>query len=102
MEKRKQRKAEELNLIEWNELLDEYKKTPFYRPYAAMRIENTMFTSARRAGGMRFNSDTYTYFEPEIPGEKPNADGSPYVAWLMVRDDFLRWVKKQLRKGGAK
>lgn len=96
------RKPEELDLNEWSDLLEEYKKTPGYRTGAAMRIENTMFTSARYAGGMRFNSDTYTYFEPEIPGHSTNNDGTPYVAWLMVRDDFLRWVKKQLRKGGAK
>ena len=91
-------KVEQLNLYEWHNLLEEYKQTPNYRPAAAMRIENTPFTTARYFGGMTFGGDSYTYFEPVIPGEKPNADGSPYVAWLMVRDDFLKWAKAKLRK----
>ena len=28
-------------------------------------------------------------------------DGTPYVAWLMVRHDFLRWATKYLKRGGA-
>lgn len=94
------KKPTDLDIEEWNELLERFKATPRYRPLAAMRIENTVFTSARHAGGMRFNGDSYTYFEPVVPGAAPNADGSPCVAWLMVRDDFLSWVKRELKKKG--
>lgn len=87
-------KPDKMTLNEWNAALEEYKATPGYRPGAAMRIENTQFTTARYYGGMRLNGELYTYFEPEVDGHAPNEDGTPYVAWLMVRDDFLRWVKK--------
>ena len=59
---------------------------------AAMRIENTQFTVGRYYGGMTYNNVHYTYFEPEINGHEPNADGSPYVAWLMVQDDFVEYL----------
>ena len=29
-----------------------------------------------------------------------NPDGTPYVAWLMVRMDFLLWVTAELKKEG--
>jgi hypothetical protein len=94
------KKPEDLDLNEWNDLFDEYKATKNYKPGAAMRIENTVFTTARHFGGMTYNGDSYAYFEPVIPGHEPNADGSPYVAWLMVRTDFLAWVRKRLKGGG--
>ena len=87
-------KPDKMTLDAWEKALEEYKQTPGYRPGAAMRIENTQFTTARHFGGMTFNGERYTYFEPEVDGHEPNEDGSPYVAWLMVREDFLRWVKK--------
>ena len=90
---------EKMTLNEWAAALDEYKATPGFRPGAAMRIEDTPFTSARRAGGMRYGGDMYTYFEPEVDGHAPNEDGTPYVAWLMVREDFLRWVAKRKKEG---
>lgn len=93
-------KVEELNLNQWADLLEEYKQTPNFRPGAAMRIENTVFTTARHFGGMTYNGDSYAYFEPVIPGHEPNADGTPYVAWLMVRTDFLAWVRKHLKGCG--
>lgn len=97
-------KPQEMNLDDWIRELDLYKQTPGYKPGAAMRIENTMFTSAHYFGGMTYNDAKYTYFEPEIPGHAPNADGTPYVAWLMVREDFLRWVCARMEKaaGGGK
>lgn len=91
------KKPEDMTITDWSAALDEYKKSPDYRPGAAMRIENTFFTSARHAGGMTYQGERYTYFEPAIPGEK-NEDGSQTVAWLMVRDDFLRWVTRRKRK----
>ena len=91
------KKVENLTLPEWIELLDKYKRTPGYKPGAAMRIENTQFTSARYYGGMVYNGERYTYFEPPIPGQK-NDEGGQYVAWLMVRDDFLKWATKEVRK----
>lgn len=63
----------------------------------AMRIENTPFTSARCAGGMTLKDRSYTYFEPkllDIFGE----DGSVSVAWLMVRDDVVRWIQRTIRR----
>jgi len=98
-------KPSDLDIAQWNALLERYKETPNYRAGAAMRIENTMFTSARWAGGMTYNGETYKYFEPVDPTMPANDDGTPYVAWLMVRWDFLRWVEKELKaakKGGAK
>lgn len=91
-------KVEKLNLNQWAELLERYKQTPGYRPGAAMRIECTPFTTARYFGGMTYQGERYTYFGPPIPGHAPNEDGSPYVAWLMVREDFLKWAKAELRK----
>ena len=95
------KKPDELTLNEWAALLDEYKATPNFRSGAAMRIENTPFTSARYSGGMTYNGDSYTYFEPVVDGHAPNEDGSPYVAWLMVRDDFLKWVTAKLKKAAT-
>ena len=67
-------------------------------PPPAIRIENTQFTTARYYGGMTMNGEKYIYFEPVLPGEKPNPDGTPYVAWLMVREDFLRFAMKEAKK----
>ena len=50
---------------------------------------------------MTFNGEQYTYFEPVDESQPRNPDGTPYVAWLMVRMDFLRWVTRELKKGGA-
>ena len=94
-------KVKDLNIGQWQELLMKFKAETKSTGFAAMRIENTQFTPARYYGGMTFNGERYTYFEPIIPGEK-NEDGSQTVAWLMVRDDFLKWVKKQIKKGGVK
>lgn len=99
-------KVKDLTIQDWQELLDKWRKeNPTAKSGAAMRIENTIFTSARYYGGMTFNGEQYTYFEPRDPSQPANPDGTPYVACLMVRRDFLRWVTKQLKKeekGGAK
>ena len=101
-------KIKDLDILGWQRLLDRYTgpRDRFNPP--VMRIENTMFTSARYYGGMTFNGHKYTYFEPIDPRQPKNADGTPYVAWLMVRMDFLQWATKELKrqakekKGGAK
>lgn len=95
-------KPTELNIEDWQTWLEKFKEAnPYARPRAAIRIENTMFSTARHFGGMTYDGAHYTYFEP-VDGSKPkNPDGTPYVAWLMVREDFLRWVAKELEKGGA-
>lgn len=95
----KPRKVRDLTIAEWSDLLERYKQTPGYKPGDAMRIENTMFTSARHFGRMTYNGDSYTYFEPVDPSQPVNPDGTPYVAWLMVREDFLKWAAKETRKG---
>ena len=91
-----------LTIHDWQRLLDAFKKTPKYKsqPPAAIRIENTAFTTARHYGGMTMNGATYIYEEPIIPGEK-NEDGSQTVAWLMVRADFHVWAKRNAGKVGA-
>ena len=105
MKKNHAKKPESLDLKEWQDFLDEFKKDPS-RKYAfatpiAMRIENTQLSLARYSGGCVYNKVHYKYFEPKIPDHAPNEDGSPYVAWLIVREDFLKWVKKQLRQKAA-
>ena len=98
-------KPTDLTIADWQKWLDRFKaENPTAKPGAAMRIENTPFTPARYSGGMRYNGDHFTYFEPRDEQQPPNPDGTPYVAWLMVRMDFLRWVTEQLKKeakGGA-
>lgn len=95
----KPRKVGGLTLRDWDGLLARYRETPGYRPGAAMRIENTPFTSARPLGGMTYKGDSYTYFEPVDTEAPANPDGTPRVAWLMVRADFLKWANKETRKG---
>lgn len=94
-------KPGKLNINEWQDLLLQFKKEKNLDPVPpiAMRVENTILSSARYSGGMTYNGHMYTYFEPTIPDKPANSDGSPYVAWLMVRDDFLKWVTRQ-KKGG--
>ncbi len=92
----------DLTIAGWQSWLDKFKAAkPTAKPGAAIRIENTIFSTARYFGGMRYNGAEYVYFEPIDENQPPNANGTPYVAWLMVRDDFLRWLNRELRKGGA-
>ena len=102
-------KIAELDIDGWQTLLRQFRAAnPNAKPGAAMRIENTILSTARYFGGMVYNGDQYTYFEPIDPRQPKNADGTPYVAWLMVRMDFLQWATKELKrqakeqKGGAK
>ena len=101
-------KLNELTLNDWQDAINQVKalaKPPAFvndGKGLAMRIENTMFTSARYYGGMTYNSEKWTYFEPIVEGEEPNPDGTPYVAWLMVRDEFAKWVSKNFKKGANK
>lgn len=91
-------KVKDFNLQQWQECLTKFLATCKEKdPPPAIRIENTQFTTARHYGGMTCNGKKYTYFEPVISGEKPNPDGSPQVAWLMVRDDFLRFATKEAK-----
>lgn len=102
-------KIKELDIDGWQKLVNQYRAAhPNAKPGAAIRIENTILSTARYYGGMTYNGDQYTYFEPIDPRQPKNADGTPYVAWLMVRMDFLQWATKELKrqaketKGGAK
>lgn len=93
-------KPNELDINQWQELLTEYNsgiRKKFVTP-AVMRIEDTPFTSARYAGGMTYSGERYIYFEPRDPSQPANPDGTPCVAWLMVRMDFMLWVAKELKK----
>ena len=102
-------KIKELDIDGWQNLANRFREAnPDAKPGAAIRIENTILSTARHFGGMTYNGDQYTYFEPIDPRQPKNADGTPYVAWLMVRMDFLQWATKELKrqakeqKGGAK
>jgi hypothetical protein len=91
-------KVKDFNLQHWQDCLTMFLATcRKISPPPAIRIENTQFTTARHYGGMTYNGEKYTYFEPVIPGEPNNPDGSPYVAWLMVRSDFLRFATKEAK-----
>ena len=97
-------KITDIDINEWQRLLDQFKasganKTPD-KP-VAMRCENTQLSLARFAGGCTAYGEHYTFFAPPIPGEK-NPDGSQKCAWLVVREDFMRWAARELKKGGAK
>ena len=91
-------KVKDFNLLHWQDCLTKFLATCKEKdPPPAIRIENTQFTTARYYGGMTYNGKKYTYFEPVIPGEKPNPDGTQYVAWLMVRSDFLKFVRQEAK-----
>jgi len=97
----------EMTIAEWQEAINAYRKAPERvcpknygnEPPIAMRIENTQLSIARHYGGMTLQGYAYTYFEPPTGGR--NEDGSPEVAWLVVRDDLLRWLDEK-RKGERK
>ena len=92
-------KVKDLTIEDWQTWLDKWRVAhPTAKQGAAIRIENTPFTTARHFGGMTYNGDRFTYFEPRDTRQPPNPDGTPYVAWLMVRLDFLRWVTKELKR----
>jgi hypothetical protein len=97
-------KLQDLDINGWQRLLTEFNSGPRkkYVTPAVMRIENTPFTSARYAGGMTYQGERYTYFEAVDPAQPKNPDGTPYVAWLMVRMDFLRWATEELKKEAAR
>ena len=92
-------KVKDFNLQHWHDCLVKFREinkdtsTP-----PAIRCEFTQFTTARHYGGMTYNGKKYTYFEPVVPDAPNNPDGSPYVAWLMVREDFLRFAMKEAKK----
>jgi len=93
-------KVSDLDIDGWQRLLDRFKAAhPTAKPATVIRIENTIFSTARYFGGMIYNGDTYTYFEPRDPRQPANPNGTPYVAWLMVRMDFLLWAGKELKEG---
>ena len=95
-------KVKDFNIQHWQDCLRKFlESNKDTLPPPAIRIENTQFTTSRHYGCMTYNGKKYTYFEPVIPGEKPNPDGTPYVAWLMVRDDFLRFATKEAKKMGS-
>lgn len=95
-------KPTDLTIADWQKWLDRFRTAnPNAKPEAAIRIENTILSTARHFGGMTYNGDEYTYFEPVDEQQQPNPDdpdGTPYVAWLMVRMDFLRWLTKELKR----
>ena len=103
----KTKTPKDLNLAEWQEFIEEisFLDNPLSfmndgKPLA-MRIENTSLTIARHFGGCTYNEAHYVYFEPVIPG-KLNDKGKPYIAWIVVRDEFLKYVAERLKKAQMK
>lgn len=89
-------KVTDLSIEDWQAWLDKFRKAkPNAKPGAAMRIENTPMSIARHYGGLTMNGDKFTYFQPV--SAKP-----PFVAWLIVREDCLRWIDGELRKESRK
>lgn len=97
-------KVTDLNIYEWQRLVNQFKasgaNTIPSQP-AAMRCENTPLSIARFYGGCTAYGERYMFFAPPISGER-NPDGSQKCAWLVVREDFMRWAAKKLREGGAR
>ena len=92
-------KVKDFNLQHWQDCLKKFLASrPDESGYPAIRCENTQLTVARYYGGITYNGKRYTYFEPIVPGHDPNPDGTPYVAWLLVRDDFLRFATEEAKK----
>lgn len=94
----------DIDINEWQRLVNQFKasganKTPD-KP-VAMRCENTPLSIARFSGGCTVYGARYMFFAPPIPGET-NPDGTQKCAWLVVREDLMRWAAKELRKGGAR
>ena len=52
-------------------------------PYGIVDVSRSQFSIARHYGGIKYNGDEYVYF--------PETDE-------LIRDDVLRWQKKQNRK----
>lgn len=93
-------KVQDLDLEDWQTLVNKYKVSSQNKDAShpiAMRCENTQLSIARFSGGATYNGCGYTFFAPPVPGEK-NEDGSQFYAWLLVRDDFLRWAVKEAKK----
>jgi len=59
--------------------------------FLVTRIENTQFEYARKFGGLAYFGHRYTYVVA-VPG------GGVEGGELIVRDDFLKWVKTTGRK----
>jgi hypothetical protein len=97
------KKPQDLTIQEWQDWLTRFETAkPNAKIGAARRIENTIFTTARYYGGMTIDGEHYIYFEPKDPLKPANPDGTPCVAWLMVRNDFLLWVAKELKHTAQK
>ena len=97
-------KVTDLDINGWQRLVDQFRASSANKKIGApvaIRCENTQLSIARHYGGGIYNGERYTFFAPLVPGEKCD-DGSPYHAWLVVRDDFLRWAAKELKKGEKK
>lgn len=93
----------DIDLYDWQQLIYRFKasnadKNPGVP--CAMRCENSQLSIARHYGGITYNGERYTFFAPPIPGEK-NDDGTQKRAWLVVRDDFLRWAVRELKEGAT-
>lgn len=92
-------KITDININEWQRLVNQFmasgaNKMPD-RP-VAMRCENTPLSIARFSGGCTVYGERYMFFAPPIPG-------SQKCAWLIVREDFMRWATKELKElEGAK
>lgn len=92
-------KVIDLDINDWQSLVNKFKASGQDKKQGkpiALRCENSQLSIARFFGGAILDGERYTFFAPPIPGET-NEDGTPKCAWILVRDDFLRWTVKEVK-----
>jgi len=96
-------KVTDLTIQDWQRLLEKFKAAKSNTQAAmnipaAMRIENTIFTTARYCGGMTMHGQMYTYFEPKDPTQ-PNSEARSRaeIARLQTRSGCIRGALKPNR-----
>jgi len=82
-------KIKDMTLEQWQEKMNEYNRQNVGESGpCAMRCDGTQFSVGAMYGGFTFNGATYTCFYFQKEGN----------AVIGVREDFLRWLKKDLKK----
>lgn len=79
----------ELTLQQWQFALDNC-GIPRGKYNLAFRIENTMMSVAKYAGGMRLDGELYLYVNPVNTADNCNRVD------LVVREDLVKWAMKNM------
>jgi len=86
-------KITDMTLEQWQEKVNEYKQYHFRGSGpCAMRCDGTQLLVGAMYGGFIYNCEYYKCFY--FPNE-----GNAVIG---VRDDFLKWLKKELKKDNRK